>query len=199
MSDRKNTRSYAPNMEAPGRRQKSSGRGKLGIALSFLLPPAGIAFLWRRGIFRTRGRVLVTVFSTLWMAVILALILPGTEVLTISPAPAVPAAATVAPNDGIVTALSNIDQLLEEQMAAEAALNPTVEPEMTDAEAEAARLAEQEAILNTTVYSVFNNAKYYHSREVCGTQSNRRSLTVREAMNEAMGACSNCNPPVYTG
>ena len=199
MSDRKNTRSYAPNMEAPGRKQKGSSRGKLGIALSFLLPPAGIAFLWRRGIFRTRGRVLVTVFSTLWMAVILALILPGTEVLTISPAPAVPVAATVAPNDGIVTALSNIDQLLEEQMAAEAALNPTVEPEMTDAEAEAARLAEQEAILNTTVYSVFNNAKYYHSREVCGTQSNRRSLTVREAMNEAMGACSNCNPPVYTG
>jgi len=198
MNKNKTTRSYAPNMEAPGRK-KTSGRGKLGVVLSFLLPPVGIAFLWRRGVFRTRGRMLITGLSTLWMAVLLALVLPGTEVLTISPAPVVPVAATVAPNDGIVTALSNIDQLLEEQQAAAAALNPTPEPVITDAEAEAARLAEQEAILNTVVYSVFNNAKYYHSREVCGTQSNRRSLTVREAMNEAMGACSNCNPPVYTG
>ena len=143
--------------------------------------------------------VLITGLSTLWMAVILALALPGAEVLTISPAPVAPVAATVAPNDGVVTALSNIDQLLAEQMAAEAALNPTPEPEIADAEAEAARRAEQEAILNTTVYSVFNKAVYYHSREVCGTQSNRRSLTVREAMSEGMGACSNCNPPVYTG
>ena len=199
MSERRNSRaSYTPNMEVPGQK-KPSGRGKLGIVLSFLLPPVGIAFLWRRGVFRTRGRMLITGLSTLWMAVILALILPGTEVLTISPAPMSPAAATVAPNDGIVTALSNIDQLLAEQQAAEAALNPTPEPEITDAEAEAARMAEQEAILNTTVYSVFNNAKYYHSREVCGTQSNRRSLTVREAINEAMGACANCNPPIYTG
>ena len=149
--------------------------------------------------FRTRGRMLITGLSTLWMAILLALVLPGSEVLTIAPAPMTPAAATVAPNDGIVTALSNIDQLLAEQQAAEAALNPTPEPELTDAEAEAARLAEQEAILNTTVYSVFNNAVYYHSREVCGTQSNRRSLTVREAINENMGACANCNPPVYTG
>ena len=199
MSERRNSRAaYTPNMEVPGQ-AKPSGRGKLGIVLSFLLPPVGIAFLWRRGVFRTRGRMLITGLSTLWMAILLALVLPGSEVLTIAPAPMVPAAATVAPNDGIVTALSNIDQLLAEQQAAEAAANPTPEPELTDAEAEAARQAEQEAILNTTVYSVFNNAVYYHSREVCGTQSNRRSLTVREAINENMGACANCNPPVYTG
>ena len=199
MNERRNSRAaYTPNMEVPGQ-AKPSGRGKLGIVLSFLLPPVGIAFLWRRGVFRTRGRMLITGLATLWMAVLLALILPGSEVLTIAPAPMTPAAATVAPNDGIVTALSNIDQLLAEQQAAEAALNPTPEPEITDAEAEAARLAEQEAILNTMVYSVFNNAKYYHSREVCGTQSNRRTLTVREAINETMGACSNCNPPIYTG
>ena len=199
MSERKKSSSaYTPNMEVPGQKKQSS-RGKLGIVLSFILPPVGIAFLWRRGVFRTRGRMLITGLSTLWMAVLLALILPGSEVLTISPAPMAPAAATVAPNDGIVTALSNIDQLLAEQQAAEAALNPTPEPEITDAEAEAARLAEQQAILGTTVYSVFSNAKYYHAREVCGTQSNRRSLTVQEAINENMGACANCNPPVYTG
>ena len=58
---------------------------------------------------------------------------------------------------------------------------------------------EQEAILNTTVYAVYNNAKMYHAREVCGTQSNRRQLTVQEALLEGLGACPNCNPPVFTG
>ena len=109
-----------------------------------------------------------------------------------------PAAVTIAPDDGIVTALSNIDQLLAQQQAADAAAAATEVP-LTDEEAEAQHAAEQEAILNTTVYSVFSNARYYHSQEICGTQSNRRALTIREAMNEGMGACKNCNPPVYTG
>ena len=30
---------------------------------------------------------------------------------------------------------------------------------------------------------------------MCGNQSNRRSLTVREAILEGLGACSDCNPP----
>ena len=109
-----------------------------------------------------------------------------------------PVAVTIAPDDGIVTALSNIDQLLAQQQAAEAAASATEAP-LTDEEAAAQHAAEQEAILNTVVYSVYSNAKYYHATEICGTQSNRRALTVREAMNEGMGACKNCNPPVYTG
>ncbi len=54
-------------------------------------------------------------------------------------------------------------------------------------------------MLNTTVYAVYNNAKMYHAHEVCGTQSNRRQLTVQEALLEGLGACPNCNPPVFTG
>ena len=109
-----------------------------------------------------------------------------------------PVAVTIAPDDGIVTALSNIDQLLAQQQAADAAAAATEVP-LTDEEAEAQHAAEQEAILNTIVYSVYSNAKYYHAAEICGTQSNRRALTIREAMNEGMGACKNCNPPVSTG
>ena len=51
--------------------------------------------------------------------------------------------------------------------------------------------------MNTIVYSVYSGAVYYHATTVCGNQSNRRELTVAEAMSEGLGACPNCNPPVY--
>ena len=188
---------YTPNMDTPEPARRSN-RALGGLLLTLLLPPIGVAYLWRRGVFRTRGRVLLSCLATIEMAVLLMLLLPTAELPQEAPMAHLPVAVTVAPDDGIVTALSNIDQLLAQQQAAEAAASATEEP-LTDAEAEARHAAEQEAILNTTVYSVYSNAKYYHAAEICGTQSNRRALTVREAMNEGMGACKNCNPPVYTG
>ncbi|MBQ8506035.1 MAG: hypothetical protein IJ466_01150 [Clostridia bacterium] len=197
MSERKKT-AYTPNMETPTAKKKSS-RGTLGLVLSFLLPPIGIAFLWRRGVFRTRGRLLITAIATLEMALVISFLLPTSEITTVSPMPVAPVSATVAPNDGVVTALSNMDQLLAEKQAAEAALNGTPEPENEDAAAIAQHNAQQQAILQTYVYSVFNNAKLYHSKQECETQTNRRTLTVQEAMNEGMGACPNCDPPVFSG
>ena len=188
---------YTPNMDTPERTRRSN-RALGGLLLTLRLPPIGIAYLWRRGVFRTRGRVLLSCVATIEMAVLLALLLPTAELPQELPVAHLPVAVTVAPDDGIVTALSNIDQLLAQQQAAEAAASATQEP-LTDEQAEAQRAAEQEAILNTIVYSVYSNAKYYHAAEICGTQSNRRALTIREAMNEGMGACKNCNPPVYTG
>ena len=188
---------YTPNMDTPERTRRSN-RALGGLLLTLLLPPIGIAYLWRRGVFRTRGRVLLSCVATIEMAVLLALLLPTAELSQEAPMAHLPVAVTIAPDDGIVTALSNIDQLLAQQQAADAAAAATEVP-LTDEEAEAQHAAEQEAILNTIVYSVYSNAKYYHAAEICGTQSNRRALTVREAMNEGMGACKNCNPPVYTG
>ena len=188
---------YTPNMDTPERTRRSN-RALGGLLLTLLLPPIGIAYLWRRGVFRTRGRVLLSCVATIEMAVLLALLLPTAELPQEAPMAHLPVAVTIAPDDGIVTALSNIDQLLAQQQAADAAAAATEVP-LTDEEAEAQHAAEQEAILNTIVYSVYSNAKYYHAAEICGTQSNRRALTVREAMNEGMGACKNCNPPVYTG
>ena len=188
---------YTPNMDTPERTRRSN-RALGGLLLTLLLPPIGIAYLWRRGVFRTRGRMLLTGIATLEMAAVLLCILPTPQLVQDMPVPHLPLAATVAPDDGIVSALSNIDQLLAQEQAAEAAASVTPEP-LTDEEAAAQHAAEQEAILNTVVYSVYSNAKYYHATEICGTQSNRRALTVREAMNEGMGACKNCNPPVYTG
>ena len=188
---------YTPNMDTPERTRRSN-RALGGLLLTLLLPPVGLAFLWRRGVFRTRGRVLLSCVATIEMAVLLALLLPTAELPQEAPMAHLPVAVTIAPDDGIVSALSNIDQLLAQQQAAEAAASATEAP-LTDEEAAAQHAAEQEAILNTIVYSVYSNAKYYHAAEICGTQSNRRALTIREAMNEGMGACKNCNPPVYTG
>ena len=69
----------------------------------------------------------------------------------------------------------------------------TLQQEIHAKDASAAR--KQEEINNTIVYAVNSGAKYYHAVQVCGNQSNRRSLTVREAILEGLGACSDCNPP----
>ena len=199
MKERSNNGSnaaYTPNMDTPNRRK--GNRGLLALILTLVLPPAGLAFLWRRGVFRARGRVLLTALATVEMAIVCALLLPRAQVYTEAPVPAAPAAATIAPDDGVVSALSNLDpRLAQRQAAQDAAAGVTPTPAPTD---DAAYLAEQEAILHTIVYSVYGSgARYYHKSSVCGTQSNRRELTVEEAMSEGMGACPDCNPPVYIG
>ena len=69
---------------------------------------------------------------------------------------------------------------------------------LTDAEQLELERQEQEAILNTIVYAYNGSgARYYHAAPVCGNQSNGRKLTVGEAMQEHLGACDVCNPPVY--
>lgn len=189
------SRAYTPNMRIPTK-EKDEHRVPLALILLFLLPPVGLYYLWRMGVFRIRGRFFMTILSMVEMVCLLMLILPAQSTPTQMPVPSVPIAATVVPNGEIVNALSNIDQLLADQQAQFAAENAELTPAPTD---RAAYEAEQEAILNTIVYSVWSNAKYYHAIEICGTQSNRRQLTVREAIQENMGACPNCNPPVYLG
>ncbi|MBP3652350.1 MAG: hypothetical protein J6J78_04685 [Clostridia bacterium] len=198
MKERSNSGSsaYTPNMDMPS--EKKSNRALTGLVLTLLLPPIGLIYLWREGVFRTRGRMLLTCIATLEMALFFALVMPAPDMNMEAPMPVAPVAATIAPDDGVVTALSNIDQLLAQQQAERDAAAGIVTPEPT--QDNAAYMAEQQAILDTTVYCVYGKgARYYHKDSVCGTQSNRRALTVREAMGEGMGACAQCNPPVYIG
>lgn len=198
MKERNNSGSgaYTPNMDMPSR--PKGNRALLGLILTVILPPVGLIYLWREGVFRMRGRMLLTGLATIEMALFFALIIPADDLNMEAPMPVVPVAATISPDDGVVTALSNIDQLLAQQQAERDAAAGVVTPDPT--RDNAAYLAEQEAILDTIVYSVYGSgARYYHKDSVCGTQSNRRALTVREAMNENMGACSQCNPPIYIG
>ena len=200
MSERNNRGKtpYTPNMEAPGRRKRGSSRGLWGVILTLALPPVGMVYLWRAGVFRTRGRVVLTGLGTVILAVWCAWLIPSQELRSDIPVPVVPAQVTLAPDDGTASALSNLDQLLAERQAArDKAAGITPEPTSTN---DPAFLAEQEAILHTIVYAYYGNgARYYHSKTVCNTQSNRRELTVEEAMLDGMGACPECNPPVYIG
>lgn len=200
MTDRNSKKStYTPNMGRPSERKKRN-RSLPTILLCVLIPPVGLALLWRKGVFMMRGRVLLTAISTIEMACVFALLLPPSVIQPEVPVASVPVAVTTAPDDGTTTALTNLEQVLAERARAEAEANGEEPPvDENDPEAQEKLRQEQEAILNTTVYAVYNNAKMYHAREVCGTQSNRRQLTVQEALLEGLGACPNCNPPVFTG
>ena len=196
----KSASSYSLNVQAPKKNRTVSSRGIVGLALSLLLPPAGLIFLWRKGVFRTRGRMLITAISTIEIMIICVLLTPHAELTVQLPAPATPARVTAAPTSEALDALYNIEQLLYEQQVSDIiAQGGSEEDLMSDAEIGAQKEAEKQAIMNTIVYSVYNGAKYYHAKKICGTQTNGRELTVEQACSEGLGACKNCNPPVWTG
>lgn len=190
---------FTANLERPSSQRSVSARGILGIALTLLLPPLGLLFLWHQGVFRTRGRMLLTTVATLEMLGFFVLITPHQELAVQRPVPAAPASVTAAPEGETVNALSNIEQLLYEQQLAQVVAQGGDESDLlTEQQRLEAVNAQNEVIYNTTVYAVYRNATYYHKEKVCNTQTNGRELTVREAMSEGLGACPNCNPPVVT-
>ena len=201
MSERKSAGAktpYTPNMETPGARKRRGNRGIVGAILTLVLPPVGMAYLWRAGVFRTRGRVVLTTLGTIIMAVWCFVLMPTQELYNDQPVPVLPSQVTIAPDDGTSSALSNLDELLAQRQAErDAAAGITPEPTSTN---DPVFLAEQEAILHSMVYCYNGNgARYYHSKRVCNTQTNYRQLTIEEAMLEGMGACPESNPPVYMG
>ena len=190
----------SPNVAPPSRKKPVRlTRGSFGIVLCILIPPLGILYLWRLGVFKVRGRVLITSLSTALMALVISLMLPVRGIQTETPLPSTPARATPAPEGEVKTALSNIDQLLyQKQLEDVIAQGGSERDLLTDAEQLELERQEQEAILNTIVYAYNGSgARYYHAAPVCGNQSNGRKLTVGEAMQEHLGACDVCNPTVY--
>lgn len=174
-----------------------TGRALRTLLLNFVLPPVGLFYMWYRGVFRQRGRVVLTAVAFVEMALIwlwdpLGFMPGGSAPMTDVPVPGYAAAVTPEPDEDTINALSNIEELLAVGVS-----NPdtTISPDATPRLTQEQELALKEEIYNTVVYSVFRGAKYYHSSTVCGNQSNGRALTVREALEEKMGACPNCNPP----
>jgi len=191
---------YSPNVQKPEKKKSVSSRGIFGLILTLLLPPVGLIFLWRKGVFRSRGRMFITAIATVEMMVVFTLLMPAETLETHLPAPIVPAAVTKAPETDTLTALSNIEQLLyEQQLAQVKAQGGSEEDLMTDEQLAQIRAEEEEILKNTIVYSVYNGAIKYHASKICGTQTNGRALTVEQAMAEGLAVCSNCNPPVWTG
>lgn len=178
-----------------------SRRALRGLLLTLLLPPVGLVYLWRGGVFRLRGRILVTALACIEMTILLSTGLFGLiqwdrRPATQTPVPGNAAAVTAYPGDDTVNALSNIDEIIAQNMStqnpsAQETLDPDATPTPVPMDEE-----ERQVILNTVVYSVHRGAQYYHRNKVCGNQSNGRELTVAEAIAEGLGACPNCDPPV---
>lgn len=176
-----------------------TGRAVLALILCLLVPPIGLLYIWRQGVFQLRGRVLLTVLSgveimLLFVSGLFGLVKWNTMPSTVESVPGSAMAVTAQPDDATLNALSNIDDLVAQGVSdnPDETLSPDATPILTQEE----QLAQQQEVLNTTVYAVYSGAKYYHVSTVCGNQSNGRALTVEEALAEGMGACPNCNPPV---
>ena len=197
MNGRSNTSTRG--LRRPSRQGVMSNRSVWIIVLLILLPPVGLLVMWYKGIFQSRGRMVLTTLSVIEMTLLFALLTPRAELKAQAPLPVAPVAVTKAPTEENLSALYNIEELLYQQQVQQVVAEGGQEEDiMSDEQKEAAQSAEREAVLNTTVYAVFRNAQRYHAQMVCGTQTNGRALTVREAMLEALSPCPDCNPPVWT-
>ena len=187
-------------LRRPSRQGPISLRGLGTILLTLVLPPVGLLVMWSRGIFKSRGRLLMTTLATLEMMAFFVLSTPRVELANQYPLPVAPVAVTQAPPDTEkLSALYNIEELLYQQQLAQVIAEGGDETDiMTDEQLEQRKAEEKEVILNTIVYAVFSHAQRYHAQRVCGNQSNGRELTVQQAMLEALSPCPDCNPPVWT-
>lgn len=175
-------------------------RGLGTILLTLILPPVGLMLMWMRGIFTSRGRLLMTTLATVEMTAVFVLLTPHAELANQYPLPVSPVAVTKAPaTEENLSALYNIEELLYQQQMAQVEAESVDETETTtDAELDQRKAEEREAVLNTIVYAVYSHANRYHAQRECGNQTNSRELTVRQAMLEALSPCPDCNPPVWT-
>ena len=193
---RSSSATYTAGVERPSKERAISLRGLAALLLTLLLPPVGLMVLWSRGVFRTRGRMVLTTLATIEMTALVVLLTPHQELTPRTPVPAAPPLVTAAPEGDTLNALYNIEQLIyEQQLAKVEEAGGTARDLMTEEEKLEEANAENEAVYETVVYSVFSGAKYYHATKVCKTQTNGRELTVRDALREGLEPCPNCNPP----
>ena len=197
----KNTRGrgagYTAGVERPSAKRTISLRGLVGLVLTVLLPPVGLFFLWRLGIFRTRGRMLLTGLATVEMTALVVLLTPHQALTPRLPVPAPPVQVTPSPTEEVLTALYNSEELVyQNKLEQVKAAGGTERDLLTEEEKLEIANDETEAIYDTIVYSVYGSeAVYYHTTKVCRTQTNGRELTVRDALREGLEPCPNCNPP----
>ena len=193
----KSAAGYTAGVERPSRDRAMSGRGLLGLVLTLLLPPVGLFYLWSAGVFRSRGRLVLTGLAAVEMTALVVLLTPHQELTSRLPVPAAPPQVTAAPEGEMLNALYNIEQLLYEQQLAQVLEAGGTERDLLTEEQKLEVVNQQnEEVYNTIVYSVYGSeAVYYHATKVCKTQTNGRELTVRDALREGLQPCPNCNPP----
>ena len=105
------------------------------------------------------------------------------------PTASVPAEPTAAPTAALAdatptllpAATPSVDSTVEPMRAMPTPL-PTATPE----------IYEMPSWETRTVYAVYGTAKYFHHKNVCGTQNNRRELSVADALSERLSPCPDC-------
>ena len=172
-------------------------RAILALILLVLLPPVGIAYMWYKGIFAVRGRVLLTVVGVVIMTAMFGFLMPKNSVVEIRPSAVKASLRTPLPTDSELNALSNMEELLagiENRPVVESDYNEATGQTVADDGAGEAT-PEPEDPMAAVVYSVRSGAKYYHKSGECNGQVNRRTLTVAQALNEGLKPCGRCDPP----
>jgi len=189
------------HVEKPTPQRALPPRGVLALVLTVLLPPVGLLYLWHQGVFRSRGRMLLTALATVEMTLMVVWLTPHAELTPRAPVPAAPPQVTAAPEGETLNALYNIEQLIyEQQLAKVEAQGGTARDLLTEEEKLDLVNQQNEEIYETLVYSVYgDSAIYYHATKVCRTQTNGRELTVRDALRAGLQPCPYCNPPTITG
>lgn len=181
-------------MSSPGiaDRRRSSGvsaTSVIAMILCVVLPPVGLVMLWRMGMFKPAGRLLFSTVALISLVVMFSLLRSGATPMpsTIAPVPNIPALRTVSPSK-----VKYVDKVITE-----AKETPTPVP--YDEEIEYAVYvtpAPTQDVGSIMVYAVFDKPVYYHADSMCG-QTNRRTLTVAEAVSEGLLPCGRCNPPTF--
>ena len=197
---RTNTSGYG-RLKQPTPQRSVPPRAIFGLVLTVLLPPVGLLYLWHQGVFRNRGRMLLTGLATLEMILLVVWLTPHAELTPRAPVPAPPPQVTAAPEGQTLNALYNIEQLIYEQQLAQVEAQGGSARDLLTEEQKLDLVNQQnEEIYETVVYSVYGeSAIYYHATKVCRTQSNGRELTVRDALRAGLQPCPYCNPPTITG
>lgn len=100
-----------------------STRAIRALLLCFLLPPVGLAYMWRALVFPLRGRMLMTLVALVEMTLLFVwglfgLITWSSMPDSIRPQSGSTVAVTAAPSSDAVNALSNIDELIAAPTAA---------------------------------------------------------------------------------
>ena len=153
MAPRKNTTTQT--LRRPSRQMPISLRGLGTILLTLVLPPVGLLVMWSAGVFRTRGRLLLTTLATIEMMAAFVLMTPHAELANQYPLPVPPAPVTQAPPDSEkLSALYNIEELLYQQQLAQVIADGGNEEDiMTDEQLEQLPAIKHKAVENR-VYDV---------------------------------------------
>lgn len=192
MQTNRNARSrHVQSVQATNAYSKSTQKDSplrliLLAALCLLLPPLGIALVWRVRRMGAPIRIGLSGLGALSCVLLFWLLLRPTAVVSsILPTPQTPSQVGY----GSVAAGQTV-AVVPESTAIPS--QPDVVTIVSTADPNAVPQGPDELTDDSIVYAVTNNATSYHLYEICDQQENHRALTLREALNEGLAPCEKC-------